>query len=643
MRPQLPAASARGGSGSGGSGVHAAHPALVVGRVTLLRHRRGRSPTRPPTTSSPRRAPGCSPRTPRAATRCPCVPAGSRWPTSPPGFLLATGVLAALVRARARRGGRARRRLAPRRRAGGAAPGSRLARGRDGRPRAHGLADRAHLDARADEIAGGVAMNPYYRCFEAADGFVAVACLNLAQRRRSSSLFGLDDATIDAPDVVPTTPASSLRRRSSRRRSRARSRERPVDGVARAARGGRRAVRPGAAARGDPRGSAGRRRRPRRRGRAAGPRRRSTLLAPFVRVGGERTAAAAPAPALGADTDAVLAELGVRFDVSDELALFAESVRAAIGEWEPPREPELGELAGRSRRRARRHESPRPAGASSGRATELLGAVVAGGIELGRAAAPVSLVDEATLGAPLWVDGRARHARGATSLAVPRARRRARASAPVVRGAGGVTLDGTRHGARRRQRDRPARARRRALHAGVRGTRRRSRTSRASRSARSSSRSSTPARASSSARRSRRYRPCSRGSPTRRSRGRARRCSPGRRPRTTAGCRSRSCAGPDRRAARSRRLRTRCTARSASRSRPGCTPTTGALARRRAGRRRCDRGSLSQRQRAPLAAIGSARSPSPSHSSARLERSRIPPSSAIRNVRPSCSRPSAPR
>jgi len=108
----------------------------------------------------------------------------------------------------------------------------------------------------------------------------------------------------------------------------------------------------------------------------------------------------------------------MRFEVADELTLFAESVRAAIGGWQPPREPELGRwqddrddgLAARVR----------AAGWSelwSGK--ELLGAVVAGGIELGRAAAPVCLVDEATLGAPLWVDGRARHAREAASLAVP--------------------------------------------------------------------------------------------------------------------------------------------------------------------------------------------------------------------------------
>ena len=64
-------------------------------------------------------------------------------------------------------------------------------------------ADRSQLEARAAEIAGGVAMNPYYRCFEAADGFLAVACLNLAQRRAFLALFGLYDATVEAPDLVP--------------------------------------------------------------------------------------------------------------------------------------------------------------------------------------------------------------------------------------------------------------------------------------------------------------------------------------------------------------------------------------------------------------------------------------------------------
>ncbi len=65
------------------------------------------------------------------------------------------------------------------------------------------VATSADLAARADEIAGDTAMNPYYRCYSASDGFVAIACLNLAQRTAFLALFGLDDSTISAPDVVP--------------------------------------------------------------------------------------------------------------------------------------------------------------------------------------------------------------------------------------------------------------------------------------------------------------------------------------------------------------------------------------------------------------------------------------------------------
>jgi Acyl-CoA dehydrogenase, C-terminal domain len=106
------------------------------------------------------------------------------------------------------------------------------------------------------------------------------------------------------------------------------------------------------------------------------------------------------------------------FDVPAELSLFGESLRAALAGWQPPREPDLGSwqddrddvLAGRLA----------DAGWSELWASpELLGPAVAGGIELGRAAAPVSLVDEATLGAPLWIDRRARHGRTAASLALP--------------------------------------------------------------------------------------------------------------------------------------------------------------------------------------------------------------------------------
>jgi crotonobetainyl-CoA:carnitine CoA-transferase CaiB-like acyl-CoA transferase len=68
------------------------------------------------------------------------------------------------------------------------------------------IATFADLAARADEIAGDTAMNPYYRCYEAQDGFVAVACLNLAQRRAFLALFEVEDATAEAPDLVPSDP-----------------------------------------------------------------------------------------------------------------------------------------------------------------------------------------------------------------------------------------------------------------------------------------------------------------------------------------------------------------------------------------------------------------------------------------------------
>lgn len=108
----------------------------------------------------------------------------------------------------------------------------------------------------------------------------------------------------------------------------------------------------------------------------------------------------------------------MRFVVAEEHSLFAESVRAAIGGWHAPVEPELGSW--QDDRDAALAERVAAAGwVDLWNGDELLGPIVAGGVELGRAAAPLCLVDEATLGAPLAVDGRARHARGARSVAVP--------------------------------------------------------------------------------------------------------------------------------------------------------------------------------------------------------------------------------
>ena len=169
------------------------------------------------------------------------------------------------------------------------------------------IADRAHLDERAREIVGGVALNPYYRCFETADGFVAVACLNVAQRLAFLALFGIEDPTVDAPDLVPDDREVCEAKVALTAEIERRIAERPnVEWLERLAHAGVPAgpvhAREGVHA--DPQvvaeGLVAEIEQP-----GLGPLR---LLAPFFSRGSGQTGAA-PAPELGADTDAVLAEL----------------------------------------------------------------------------------------------------------------------------------------------------------------------------------------------------------------------------------------------------------------------------------------------------------------------------------------------
>lgn len=121
------------------------------------------------------------------------------------GMLLATGVLAALVRARTTGAGE---RVEVSLLAAALAVQAQDLVWLEGEAGDGPLAaTRGSLDARAGEIATGVATNPYYRCYETADGFLAVACLNLPQRRAFAALFDVDDPTIEAPDVVPDDAA----------------------------------------------------------------------------------------------------------------------------------------------------------------------------------------------------------------------------------------------------------------------------------------------------------------------------------------------------------------------------------------------------------------------------------------------------
>jgi hypothetical protein len=108
----------------------------------------------------------------------------------------------------------------------------------------------------------------------------------------------------------------------------------------------------------------------------------------------------------------------MRFDVSAELRLFGESVRAAVGDWEPVREPELG--AWLDDRDDSLGERLAAVGWHELWATGDPGPAVAGGLELGRALAPVCLLDEAALGAPLAVGSRIRHGAAAEECALAR-------------------------------------------------------------------------------------------------------------------------------------------------------------------------------------------------------------------------------
>ena len=285
--------------------VHAAHPRVVVGRVTSF-GASGPLADAPAYDLIAQARAGLLTAHASHGDAVPVRAGGIPMADLTAGFLLATGVLAALVRARETTQGELvdvsllAAALAVQLQDLVWLSGDDV----DREPR---LADRARLDARADEIATGVALNPYYRSFEASDGFVAVACLNLAQRQAFVALFGLDDPTIAAPDVMPDDAAVLGAKEQLTARIADAFAEQPVAawlerlesaGVPCGPVQQRESIHadPQVVAEGLVAGidQAG-----------LGPLR---LLAPFVRVGGAARDAA-PAPSLGEHTEAVLGEL----------------------------------------------------------------------------------------------------------------------------------------------------------------------------------------------------------------------------------------------------------------------------------------------------------------------------------------------
>ncbi len=285
--------------------VHAARPGIVVGRVTSFG-------TTGPLADAPAYDLVAQARAgllTAHASRGDVVPVragGIPMADLTAGFLLATGVLAALVRARDTGRGELvdvsllAAALAVQLQDLVWLSGDDL----DGAPRP---ADRAQLESRAEEIARGVAMNPYYRCFEASDGFAAIACLNVTQRRAFLDVFGLADPTVDAPDLVPVDSTVLAAKEELTERIAEEFSARPVGwwierlesaGVPcgpvqqrESVHADPQVVAEGLVAEIDQAG--------------LGPLR---LLAPFLRVGGVARDAA-PAPSLGEHTEAVLGEL----------------------------------------------------------------------------------------------------------------------------------------------------------------------------------------------------------------------------------------------------------------------------------------------------------------------------------------------
>ena len=87
-------------------------------------------------------------------------------------------------------------------------------RGRAARRRARAGGGRAALEEAAARVEALEALDPYYRAHACADGFVALACLNTAQRLRVGELFGLEDPFAGNPQAAPAD-ADEHRRRSA--------------------------------------------------------------------------------------------------------------------------------------------------------------------------------------------------------------------------------------------------------------------------------------------------------------------------------------------------------------------------------------------------------------------------------------------
>src|SRR4051794_22916328 len=82
----------------------------------------------------------------------------------------------------------------------------------DGRENGSPFAGRADLERAAARVELGEALAPYSRAHACADGFVAIACLNVVQRLRVCELLALRDPFVDNPQARPADAAERDRR-----------------------------------------------------------------------------------------------------------------------------------------------------------------------------------------------------------------------------------------------------------------------------------------------------------------------------------------------------------------------------------------------------------------------------------------------
>ena len=84
--------------------------------------------------------------------------------------------------------------------------------GVDPRPNGTSFAGRAELQRATAKAELGEALDPYYRAHACADGFIALACLNVVQRLRVCELLDLKDPCVNNPQAPPGDDAERDRR-----------------------------------------------------------------------------------------------------------------------------------------------------------------------------------------------------------------------------------------------------------------------------------------------------------------------------------------------------------------------------------------------------------------------------------------------